>query len=128
MANRLMSEKLRAASVIVCLLAIASIVGDAHAAGIRCFVGAADVTPTSCQSSQAGTCIEPVGSGACAAAGYTVYTGSIYDDYDESMFRCVGNGSGCGAAAVPELEDYAAAAFLVIALTIGRQVRQRRLA
>jgi hypothetical protein len=31
-------------------------------------------------------------------------------------------------AAVPELEDYAAAAFLVLALTIGWQVRQRRVA
>jgi hypothetical protein len=36
----------------------------------------------------------------------------------------------CGGAlaAVPELEDYAAAAFLVLALTIGWQVRQRRMA
>lgn len=43
-------------------------------------------------------------------------------------FTCSGPNYCYGAfAAVPELEDYAAAAFLVLALTIGWQVRQRRM-
>lgn len=43
-------------------------------------------------------------------------------------FTNFGNGGyyGSYSAAVPELEDYAAAAFLALALTIGWQVRQRR--
>lgn len=39
----------------------------------------------------------------------------------------MGDVPGCGAAAVPELEDYAAAAFIILALTIGWHVRRRNL-
>lgn len=42
---------------------------------------------------------------------------------------CKPNAPNCvSPTGVPELEDYAAAAFLVLALTIGWQVRQRRMA
>lgn len=73
-----------------------------------------------CDSSPAGaigpptTCyVVPFGATAeCMAIGFT---------------NCNGNYcAGTYVAAVPELEDYAAAAFLVLALTIGWQVRRRQ--
>ncbi len=52
------------------------------------------------------------------------------DDFDPSTSDSFDPVLGCvhtPGAEVPELEDYAAAAFLILALTIGWQVRRRNL-
>lgn len=78
-----------------------------------------------CSSADAAYCIENqfTEKDACLSAGFTQLQS---DDEEQRTYGCAGGGGGCGAAAVPELEDYAAAAFLVLALTIGWQVRRRQ--
>lgn len=56
----------------------------------------------------------------CESLGYNGRSASSENPCRAGGWDCV------GATPVPELEDYAAAAFLVLALTIGWQVRQRR--
>lgn len=63
---------------------------------------------------------------------YVPYTGnypvSDPNTYQGPLWIISGPEAARTTVAVPELEDYAAAAFLVLALTIGWQVRQRRVA
>ena len=59
----------------------------------------------------------------CQAAGFNAWPGWCQSNI--TNYWCEGTGSGTPPTQVPELEDYAAAAFLVLALTIGWQVRQR---
>ena len=55
----------------------------------------------------------------CAALGFGVYVGEGEHCVDPSCATPIG-------VAVPELEDYAAAMFLSLALLVGRQVRRRQ--
>ena len=52
--------------------------------------------------------------------GYGIFKGDVADEY----WYCVNASCSVAPAAVPELEDYAAVAFLILALTIGWQVRR----
>lgn len=86
---------------------------------------AIDGTSVLCNSTQAVFCGEYLPPEVtCEAWGFTQLAG-------DSLCKPGSGPDGCMtaaevAASVPELEDYAAAAFLVLALTIGWQVRGRQ--
>lgn len=99
---------------------MASWSGEAFAANCTTYE---PVNPIDCNSGDAYFCYDgqPEESSECFAGGFA-YGGT------DGPWSCHAGISGCSAgnfAAVPEMSDYAAAAFITLALLIGWRVRQR---
>lgn len=102
------------------LVALLAVAADARASGfLGCMTGTNVAVP--CTDPAAVKCADldypNGGSPACTSYGFTVSP-------DDTLY-CVDMACSMSPTQVPELEDYAAAAFLILALTIGWQVRQR---
>lgn len=110
---------------VVFVLCVAALpVHNASAVTITCYDNS--YAAVSCSSPSAESCTIGGASNITPECINMGYTGISYGEFGPGYFvyRCV-SGPGCGAAAVPELEDYTVALFLGLALLIGWQVRPR---
>ncbi len=119
MGKRLISKKIRGGGrpAGLALLLLLTSAGESSALSIGCVDG--DFNPVACGTPAAVRCEYPSPEfiGECQSLGY--------GDYGDTFgYMCVDSTCTTAPVAVPELEDFAAVAFLVLALTIGWHVRR----